>query len=354
MVQTYRNTKLVVDLAAIRANLATIMATYPGYDNYMAVVKGDCYGLGAEAVVPALVAGGCNYLATSQVEEALAARKIDAHIPIMILVPCSESSYSVLRDSRIGVTVATVRQAEAAARWPGLAVFIRVNGGHDVLGGPQTRAGFEQMFRIVEASPATLEGIYLHTYSPSDRDLTAAEYAQFEELTAGIYLSSVPIVSTSTSLTLPRYPRKQYSNTCRIANIVYGIENDSPDLKPVAWLTSEIMEIVALARGESIGYVRAFTASRDGELVGVVPIGYGDGLTKNNAGRDVFINDRRHKILAITMDVTLIAIDDQVTVTDQVVLIRDPRHLDEIADHTHGVAEEPLCLLNRRVPREYL
>jgi len=346
----YRPTRVLVDVDAIGRNVRAVLKAFPGYEHYMAVIKADCYGLGLP-VVQTLLDSGCDYLAVSLAEEALAVRAVHADIPILVFVPAPDDALPALRDNNVAVTVATPDQAGAATKVAGLKVFIRVNGGHDLFGGPTTKAGFDALYRLIVQSGAALEGLYLHNYHPEDRPATDAEYAMFEELTDGIDLGHVPVVSTSNSLTLPRYPRRPYSNTCRIGNIMYGIENDSMGLESCFQLVSEVTQVLDARRGQSIGYAGAYVAQAERELVAVVPIGYGDGLAKINCGRDVYIHDKRFPIVAVTMDVTLVRVDESVHEGDPVVLIRDARHLEEIAAHTHGVAEEPICLLNARVPR---
>ena len=77
-------------------------------------------------------------------------------------------------------------------------------------------------------------------------------------------------------------------------------------------------------------------------------------FAKMNIGRDVFINAKRYPIVAVTMDISHIRVDDTVKAGDTVYLIRDNHHLDEIAAHIHGATEEAICALNKRVYREYI
>ena len=49
----YRSTKAVIDLGAIRRNTQRLIAAYPGYKYYTAVVKADCYGYRGFEVVDA-------------------------------------------------------------------------------------------------------------------------------------------------------------------------------------------------------------------------------------------------------------------------------------------------------------
>lgn len=350
----YRQTAALVNLGAIQDNVRKIIETYAEYTYYFGVVKADCYGLGGTEVIRAIIDGGCNYLCVSLTEEALFVREHFPEIPVLILVPSPKEALPVLQEKNIAVTVSSFAQAQEASQFPGLKIFIRANGGHDLFGGPTHEEDFKALLNQIRHSPAVLEGIYPHNYYPKNKKVTHLEYASFEAMIKNIDLDSIPIISTSSSLTLPRYNKKPYCNACRIGNMIYGIENDTLNLQNCFMLKSEITQILRLTRGDSISYFDAYTAQAPEEFVGVVPIGYGDGFSKNNVGRDVFINDRRFKIIAVTMDITLLAVDRQVKKGDLVLLIRDARHLDEIAAHTHGVAEEAICLLNQRIPRKYL
>ena len=58
----YRETKAIIRLDAIRRNTRKIIAQYPGYRYYTAVVKADCYGYRGNRVVQAMIDGGANSL----------------------------------------------------------------------------------------------------------------------------------------------------------------------------------------------------------------------------------------------------------------------------------------------------
>jgi len=69
--EQYRSTKATIRLGAIRRNTQRIIAAYPGYRYYMAVVKADAYGYRGEKVIDAMLQGGANCLAASLLEEGL-------------------------------------------------------------------------------------------------------------------------------------------------------------------------------------------------------------------------------------------------------------------------------------------
>lgn len=350
----YRRTKAVIDLGAIRRNTRRIIEKYPLYRYYMAVVKADCYGYRGNRVVQAMLDGGANCLAASLLEEGLALREQFPEIPVLLFTPLSGEELRICAERKIWVTVANLTQAQEAARIPGLGTFIRANGGSDIFGGPTDREGFEAIWNTVKAGQGKLTGVYLHSYNAEDEGDTMAEYATFEAMTADVDLSELELVSITNSLTFPRYGKKPYANACRLGNIIYSIESEDADLEPTFRLVSQVLTVFDLPKGRSVAYSRAYTAAEDGERIAAVPIGFGDGFSKTNIGRDVFIHGRRYPIVAVTMDIIHIKVDDTVCAGDEVELIRNNHHLDEVSAHIHGATEEPICALNKRVYREYI
>ena len=117
--ETYRSTKAVINLGAIRRNTEKLIAAYPGYQYYTAVVKADCYGYRGFEVVDAMLKGGCNTLAASLLEEGLALRE-QYDLPILLFTPAGEDDLQVMAQKDLIATVATQEQAEIAAKIPGL------------------------------------------------------------------------------------------------------------------------------------------------------------------------------------------------------------------------------------------
>ena len=351
---TYRPTKAIIDLGAIQRNTQRIISAYPSYKFYMAVVKADCYGYRGQRVVQAMIDGGTNALAASLLEEGIALRKQFPEIPILLFTPVPKDQLGLCLQNNLWVSVANQQQADNAKDISGLQVVIRANGGSDIFGGPTTPEEFKNLWNTLASGKCCLTGIYLHSYNAENPADTNAEYEIFEKMTAQVDLSQLVLVSISNSLTLPRYEKKPYCNGCRLGNIIYRIESEDIQLEHTFRLESEVLCTFTLKKGQSVAYSHAYTATKDGEQIAAIPIGFGDGFSKTNIGRDVFINDKRYPVVAVTMDITHILVDDSVKAGDKVLLIRDNHHLDEISAHIHGATEEPITNLNKRVFREYL
>ena len=350
----YRPTKATIDLGAIRRNTSKIIAKYPGYKYYMAVVKADSYGYRGLKVVDAMIHGGANCLAASLLEEGLELRKAYPDLPVLLFTPVQKAFLPLCVENDFWVTVANQAQAEDAAQVSGLKVLIRANGGCDIFGGPTEKEGFESIWNTLKNGKCTLTGVYLHSYNAEDEADTLSEYATFEAMTQDLDLASLEIVSISNSLSLPRYGKKSYCNACRLGNIIYRIESEDADLEHTFQLTSPVMTVFDLPKGRSVAYSHAYTAVTEDERIAAIPIGFGDGFAKFNIGRDVFIHGKRYPIVAVTMDISHILVDKNVHEGDIVYLIRDNHHLDEIATHIKGATEEAICALNKRVYREYI
>lgn len=350
----YRRTKAIINLGAITRNTRTLLQRYPGYRHYTAVVKADCYGYRGNQVVEAMLAGGADSLACSLLEEGIALREAFPQVPILLFTPVEKDFLDLCIKYNLTVTVCNQPQSQDAALVDGLNVMIRANGGCDIFGGPTDRDSFRSIFDTLANGKCHLTGIYLHSYNAEDAEDTELEYRSFENMVRGIDLSNLEYVSISNSLTLPRYDKKSYATTCRLGNIIYGIETGDAGLEETFRLESTIHSVFPLIKGKSVAYGHAYTAKADGEYIAAVPIGFGDGFSKTNIGRSVYINDKEYPIVAVTMDITHIRVDETVHAGDTVVLIRDNHHLDEISAHIHGATEEPICALNKRVHREYI
>ena len=83
----YRKTYVEVNIDNLKSNVENIVKNYNEYKYYFGVVKGNCYGHGIKYVINELTDSGINYLAVSNLKEALEVRNVNKQIPILILEP---------------------------------------------------------------------------------------------------------------------------------------------------------------------------------------------------------------------------------------------------------------------------
>ena len=53
------------------------------------------------------------------------------------------------------------------------------------------------------------------------------------------------------------------------------------------------------------------------------------------------------------MDMLFVEIDDTVKMGDEVVILKDNKHIEEVSDYLDTIPYEILCSISKRVPRVY-
>ena len=229
---------------------------------------------------------------------------------------------------------------------------IKINTGMNRLG-ISTRDELNKVYNIIMNSNINLEGIYTHLYKADDENITNEQFKVFEHITKDIDLSKIEIVHIPNSKYITTYKKKEYVNGCRMGIIMYGFD-DKLNLDSVFSLRSKIIEIKHIKSGEIVGYDGKYIASKD-EIIGIVPIGYRDGIIRYNTGRYVYINDKKYKIIGnICMDMLFVLIDNTVNINDTVYIIKDNNHINEIAKYLDTINYEIMCSISDRVDRKYI
>ena len=88
--------------------------------------------------------------------------------------------------------------------------------------------------------------------------------------------------------------------------------------KKIFKLKSKIIKIFTLKSGEFLGYNCAYKASKD-VRVGIVPLGYADGINRKLSGSKILIKGRNYSIIGnICMDMFFVEIDEKINTYDEV------------------------------------
>lgn len=339
----YRNTFVNINLENLKYNIETIRNTY-SFNYYFGVVKADCYGNGIRCV-KTIVDAGCNYLAVSSLDEAMQIREYYS-VPILCLGIIDEEYLNICKKNNITITISSVNYLKNI-NIEGLKVHLKIDTGMNRLG-VKTKEEVLECVKLIKEKNLYLEGVYTHLYQSSNEEITNNQINKFMDYVNDL---DVDIVHISASEGLKyKFPSK--INGCRLGIIMYGF-TDYLDLKDVFTLNSEIIEIKKLNKGETIGYNGIYKAEED-MLYGIVPIGYADGITRRYTGSYIYINDKRYQIIGnICMDMLMVKIDDSVKIHDKVYILKDNKHINEMANYIGTIPYEVMCDIGKRVPRVY-
>lgn len=328
--KTSPRSSVLIDLAAIRHNVAHLIALLAPGTRMLVAVKADGYGHGTLPVARAAVTAGAYGVAVATAEEAVALRDAGFHDSILVMGPLySLDQYEEM--ARQGVDFAVVSDHMAAQlpalRGSGLKarVHLKVDSGMNrqglfpdqvetfltsIEGIPEIElAGVMTHFACATEDPATID-FQLGRFLPA----VAAVRRAWPRTTAHAANSAATVCAPHAHLDMVR---------CGCA--VYGLSPWQDDplaeglLPALAW-KSQVALVKRVATGEGVGYGHTFRPERPTDIA-LVPIGYGDGVFRALSNRgEVLINGRRYPVAGrISMDSFGVDVG-----TDGLVCVGDP------------------------------
>jgi len=369
-----RRTWAEIDLDALTHNYQQARRLIGPGVKYMGVVKADAYGHGALQVSRKLEALGADYLAVSSLDEARELRHGGVKAPVLILGHTPPEMVPQLMEYGITQTVSARAKAEeysAEAQKCGgtLKVHIKVDTGMSRLGFLVRDGHFDGGVEAIAASCALpgleAEGIFTH-FSVSDEDeaeseaYTREQFALFLRVLEALEQrgQTFAIRHCANSGALARYP-EMYLDMVRPGIALYGAGADVErlDLRPVMALKSCISTIKIFDAETDISYGRTFRTGKK-TRVGVLPIGYADGLFRGLSNRMAVQTACGPAAIRgrICMDMTMVDLDDlpEVHVGDAVELFGRQQPVDVLAETLGTIPYELTCAVSKRVPRLYM
>lgn len=346
---SYRNTYACINLSNISSNIKKVINKYDGYKYYIGVVKADSYGHYGLKVVKAIIDGGCDYLAVSSLDEALVIRrKFD--IPILCLGIIDLKYLKICEKNNIDITVTNYDYFSKIKDYK-LNIHIKIDTGMNRLG-IKEKEEFDKIIKEIKDTNLYLKGIFTHIYEGINKNNTSKQINKFMEITSSVDLNKIPIVHIAQSDTLINYPKIPFCNGCRLGIIMYGLTGDL-DFDDTFSLISEIIEIKTVKKGEIVSYNGIYKADSDIKI-GIVSIGYADGINRKMTGSYVFINDKKYQIIGtICMDMLMVKIDDSIKLHDKVYIYKDINHIKYLSKYLNTIPYELICGVSKRVARKY-
>jgi alanine racemase len=370
---TGRPTRAFIDLDALASNFHSSKA-FIGCDvKYMAVVKADAYGHGAVECASRLEAEGVDWFGVALVEEAVELRNAGIRAPILCLGGYWNPQEGALLDLGITPVILEIGQAGtldeyAKNRGTSVAIHIKIDTGMGRLGIRWDAAGeFAKALRSFDN--IELEGIMTHFASadnPSENEFTDEQIRRFhgaiDEFRSFGYAPG--LIHLANSPGAVGHPESR-CNMVRLGGILYGLGGDvlppgitKPELLPVMSLSSQISHLKKVPRGETIGYGRTFTTTRD-SLIAAVPIGYHDGYRRvlSNEARVIVRGMYAPVVGRISMDWTMVDVTEisEAAIGDEVVLIGTHGDLsiraEDLSKLAKTISYEITCGVSSRVRR---
>ena len=369
-----RRTWAEIDMDALSHNYRTAREKIGPNVKYLGVVKADAYGHGAVQVSRKLQSLGCDYLAVSSLDEARELRRGGITMPVLILGHTPPEMTPQLIRYGLTQTVSALAKAEEfskAAQAAGgvLKVHIKVDTGMSRLGflvrGEHFADGVEAIARACELPALNPEGIFTHfatsdSDAPDDKAYAMDQFGVFRAVLDALEQRGrrFAIRHCANSGALARYP-ETYLDMVRPGIALYGLGDDAPalGLRPVMSLHSCVSTIKIFDADTSVSYGRTYRTA-DRRRVGVLPIGYADGLFRGFSNKlSLWTPHGSAPILGrICMDMTMVDLTalPEIRVGDALEIFGANQSADALAAMLDTIPYELTCAVSKRVPRLYM
>jgi alanine racemase len=312
----------VIDLDAYRANLR-LLADHAPTAALLAVVKANAYGHGMAECARAAREADAAWLGVATVDEALELRSYGDTGPVLCWLSAPGADYASAIEANVEITASSADQLrEIAAASVGLAQPARVQLKVDT-GLSRNGARGSQWPELVEASATEqAAGRIVHTgtwshFACADRPEHPANDAQeaafmeaLDVLAAhGLEPGLRHLANSAASIARP----SSHLDVIRVGIASYGLPPSASmevglPLRPVMTLRGRLAAVKRVPAGSGVSYDWTYSTGRETTL-GLVPLGYGEGIPRHASGRLPAMHDGRRVPLAGTVAMDQVVVD---------------------------------------------
>lgn len=365
--------RAVIDLSAIRNNVKQVVDLVAPAA-VMAVVKADGYGHGALQVATAALEAGAGWVGCAHVTEALALREAGLDAPMLAWLHTQDTPFDDAIEAGIDLGVsgwdldaiaAAARRLQAPAR-----IHLKVDTGLGRNG--STMADLPSLLQRAseyqEAGLLRVVGVFSHlaVADEPERPETDMQLAVFDEAialveAAGFDLEVRHIANTPGILSRP----DSHHELVRLGLGLYGLspfENESPDsfgLRPAMKLVTRVANVKKVPLNQGVSYGLSYHTAAETYL-GLIPLGYADGLPRIATGAPVTINGKTYPVRGrIAMDQCVIDLGPDVDPADflgaeAIIFGEGGQSVNTWAYAANTINYEVVTRISPRVPRYYV
>lgn len=385
----HRKTFAEVDTRRIRSNFQAVKSLLPDGTFICPMVKANAYGHGDIEVSRALRKAGAPHLGVGLIEEGIGLRSSGDEGSLLMFGLFEKTSAEAILEYDLTPVISEWHQLESlqevlkSDRDQSVKIHLKFNTGMNRLGFDVSQ-GAKIRSWLNDHRQFHLEGVCTHLLRGDDAGAPGGE-SESQLLAFAEALSSfkdLPIqahaLNSSGTVNLWHRvlekkalgPGAKWPLGSRPGLAIYGVPPSSDEkvrlpLQPALSLKSHLVMLHRLKPGERVSYNATWRAKRD-SLIGVVPIGYGDGYFRMLSNKaSVLCKGVRAPVAGtICMDYFMVDLTEveaktgPVHVGEQVVLIGeqggDRIQAQELSDLIGTIPYEVLTNISERVPRVYL
>ncbi len=323
----------------------------------LAVIKANAYGHGAVQCAQA-IANEANGFAVACLGEAIQLRNAGIKNPILLLegfFEAAELPEIVAND--LWIVIHAEWQIDillAATLAKPLQVWLKMDSGMHRVG--LDVSAYKQAFMRLSGHANIANIVLMSHFANADNlksEHTNKQIALFQNTvqSLGAQEMSLSDISLANSAAILGWPQS-YKSWSRPGIMLYGSDPlltiDTP-LRAVMQLTSQIISIRHIQKGESIGYGSIFTAEKE-TIVGVVACGYADGYPRSTINAPAAVDGQMTNVIGrVSMDMLFVDLTDikNAKIDSHVELWGDQVLANDVAKAAGTIAYELFCNVKR-------
>lgn len=357
-------TVLEIDAVSLQHNLAYFKQKLNPNAKVLAVVK--AFGYGSESTeIAKLLQDKVDYFAVAYSNEGIILREAGIKTPILVLHPQIQNLKEIVKHRlepnlyNFKILDAFLKLADEAPlmNYP---VHIKFNTGLNRLGFWHTDVP-TIITQIKSSNNIKVQSIFSHlaaSEDPNEQNFTIGQINNFAYIVKQFYdhLGYEPMIHILNTSGVINYPQAQF-DMVRVGIGLYGFgnnEQETSQLRNTHTLKSIISQIHLIQPGETVGYNRAFVASRPTQSA-TIPVGHADGISRKLGNKKgyVFINGQPVPIIGnVCMDMIMVDVTDvDCKEGDEVILFNHQKHIEYIAYNCETIPYEILTAISQRVKR---
>lgn len=343
-----------VNLGRLHQNLKTLSSFIAPDTRIMAVVKSDAYGHGAVKVAKALEPK-VGAFAVNAIQEGIELREHGITKPILVFEVPQQKMATQYRIHNLTATISSKEHFDWVPS--GTSYHLNFDTGMGRLGFRAEQA--EEIAALTEErGDLFCTGIYSHfaTAHEPGSPLVAEQHERFRAIRAHFPDQLATHIANTGGTAF--YDAVQF-NMVRLGIGLYGYSPGDiaiDGLQPVLSWHSFVAQTKPIKAGQSVSYGATWKAPQDG-YIGILPVGYEDGLQRNLSGKiAVRINGKSYDLIGtITMNYSMIYLrDDDYKPGTEVALLYPGNDAYDWGQQLKTIPYEILTGIDVRIPREYV
>ena len=335
----------------------------------LAVIKANAYGHGAVQCAQAI----CNEadgFAVACLEEALQLRQAGIKNPILLLEGFFEAAeLPDIVSNDLWMVIHAEWQVDillATKLAKPLHIWLKMDTGMHRVGLDVT--AYQQAYMRLAGHKNVAKIVAMSHFANADHLKSAHTKQQIQTFQHAVQTLNIDEISLANSAAILGWPQAT-TNWSRPGIMLYGADplaanvlnqvsdkiiDTNPSLRAVMQLTSKIISIRRIQKGESIGYGSIFTADKD-TIVGVVACGYADGYPRSATGAPVLVDGKMTNVIGrVSMDMLFVDLTDiadakigSPKIGSHVELWGDQVSANDVANVAGTIAYELFCNVKR-------